>query len=87
MDKSGVSRRSVNRSVRIIHIDFEPAEIDSHYDVALDIQADIADALWQINEMLHLRFHREGQLPLFDIGERGAPRIQSRSCPSDRRLA
>ena len=45
-----------DRSTRIIHIDFEPAEIDSHYGVALDIQADIADALWQINEALNRRF-------------------------------
>ena len=59
-----------DRSTRIIHIDFEPAEIDSHYGVALDIQADIADALWQINEALNRRFDQERRLPLFDIGER-----------------
>ena len=59
-----------DRSTRIIHIDFEPAEIDSHYPVVLDIQADIADALWQINEALNHRFDDEGRLPLFDIGER-----------------
>ena len=59
-----------DRSTRIIHIDFEPAEIDSHYPVVLDIQADIADALWQINEALNRRFDDEGRLPLFDIGER-----------------
>ena len=59
-----------DRSTRIIHIDFEPAEIDSHYGVALDIQADIADALWQINEALNRRFDDEGRLPLFDIGVR-----------------
>jgi acetolactate synthase-1/2/3 large subunit len=59
-----------DRSTRIIHIDFDPAEIDSHYPVVLDIQADIADALWQINEALNRRFDSEGRLPLFDIGER-----------------
>ena len=59
-----------DRSTRIIHIDFEPAEIDSHYPVVLDIQADIADALWQINEALNQRFDDESRLPLFDIGER-----------------
>ena len=48
-----IARRNVpgfwnrDRSAYIVHIDFEPAEIDSHYDVTLDIQADIADALWQ----------------------------------------
>ena len=50
--------------------DFEPAEIDSHYPVVLDIEADTADALWQINEALDHRFDDEGRLPLFDIGER-----------------
>ena len=58
------------RSTRIIHIDFEPAEIDCHYGVEVDIHADIADALWQINEALDRRFGRAGGLPLFDIGER-----------------
>ena len=60
-----------DRSARIVHIDFEPAEVDSHYPVVLDIHADIADALWQINEALNHRFDREGRLPHFDIGERG----------------
>ena len=59
-----------DRSAQIIHIDFEPAEIDSHYPVVLDIQADIADALWQINEALNHRFDSEGRLPLFDIEDR-----------------
>ncbi len=52
----------------IIHIDFDPAEIDSDYPVALDVVSDVADALWQINEELNRRF--EGRLPLFDIAER-----------------
>ena len=64
-----------DRSTWIIHIDFEPAEIDSHYPVVLDIQADIANALWPTSEALNLRFDDEGRLPLFDIGERTqAPR-------------
>ena len=52
----------------IVHIDFEAAEIDSDYPVAIDVVSDIADALWQINEELNRRF--EGRLPLFDIAER-----------------
>jgi acetolactate synthase-1/2/3 large subunit len=52
----------------IVHIDFEPAEIDSAYPVAVDLVADVADALWQINEELNRRF--EGRLPLFSIVER-----------------
>jgi acetolactate synthase-1/2/3 large subunit len=53
---------------RIIHIDFWPAEVDSAYPVACEIVADVADALWQINEELNRRF--EGKLPLFKIEDR-----------------
>ena len=53
---------------KIIHIDFEPAEIDAHFPVAVDIVSDLADALWQMNEELNRR--AEGRLPLFDIGAR-----------------
>ena len=58
----------------IIHIDFLPAEIDRHYAVAVDIVADIADSLWQINEALNERFDNEGRLPLFAIADRDALR-------------
>ncbi|MGH1478038.1 MAG: acetolactate synthase large subunit [Geminicoccales bacterium] len=57
---------------QIIHIDFEPAEIDRDYPVAVDISADIADALWHLNEGLNERF--EARLPLFDIGGQAALR-------------
>ena len=61
----------------IIHIDFEPAEVDSAYPVAVDVVSDTADALWQINEELNRRF--EGRLPLFPIEDRAELRqtIQS----------
>jgi len=52
----------------IVHIDFEPAEIDTDFPVAVDVVGDIADALWQINELLEERF--DGKLPLFDIAGR-----------------
>ena len=52
----------------IVHIDFEPAEVDSAYPVAVELVSDIADALWQINEELNRRYAEE--LPLFDIGAR-----------------
>jgi len=52
----------------IVHIDFEPAEVDSAYPVAVEVVSDIADALWQINEELNRRY--EGELPLFDIATR-----------------
>jgi len=53
------------RDKSIIHIDFEPAEIDEAYPVAVDLCADVADALWQINERLNEL--RGEDLPLHDI--------------------
>jgi acetolactate synthase-1/2/3 large subunit len=50
---------------RIVHIDFWPAEVDSAYPVAVEIVADLADALWQLNEEINARF--ESRLPLFKI--------------------
>ncbi len=56
------------REKTIVHIDFEPAEIDGAYPVAVDVASDVADALWQINEELNRRF--ADRLPLFDIAAR-----------------
>ncbi len=53
---------------KILHIDFEPAEVEEDYPVTVDVVADIADALWQINEEMNRRYQDE--LPLFDIGKR-----------------
>jgi acetolactate synthase I/II/III large subunit len=53
---------------KIIHIDFDPAEIDNAYIVDVDIAGDVADALWQINEELHARFKKS--LPFFDIDKK-----------------
>lgn len=53
---------------RIVHIDFLPAEIDRDYVPTVEVIADLADALWQINEMLEKDFAE--RLPLFDIKER-----------------
>ena len=50
----------------IIHIDFDPAEVDMDYPVALDIVSDLAEALWQLNEEADRRFG--DKQPLFDIG-------------------
>jgi len=52
----------------IIHIDFEPAEVDEDYDVDVEIVSDVADALWQINERINIDY--EDKLPLFDIEKR-----------------
>lgn len=59
---------NTSRRKTIIHIDFEPSEIDGAYRIAVEIVSDIADALWQINEDLNRRFDKE--LPLFAIGAR-----------------
>lgn len=56
------------KNKKIIHVDFWPAEIDEAYKVDCEIVADIADALWQMNEELNARY--EGKLPLFDVGKR-----------------
>ncbi len=53
---------------KIIHIDFWPAEVDDAYYPDCEIISDVADALWQLNELLNER--HEGDLPLFDIKDR-----------------
>jgi acetolactate synthase-1/2/3 large subunit len=55
---------------RIVHVDFEIAEIDADYRATVELVADIADSLWQICEELNRR--HEGRLPLWDI-QRWAP--------------
>ena len=47
----------------IVHFDFEIAEIDADYRATVEVVADIADSLWQINEQLNAAC--AGQLPLF----------------------
>ncbi len=59
---------------KIIHVDFTPAEIDSDYQVEVEIVCDVADALWQLNEAVNERF--ESRLPLFDIAARGKLRAR-----------
>ncbi|MDA0656371.1 MAG: thiamine pyrophosphate-dependent enzyme, partial [Proteobacteria bacterium] len=57
---------------KIIHIDFTPAEVDRDYMPTLEVISDLADALWQINELLEERFG--GTLPLFDLNARATLR-------------
>jgi len=52
----------------IIHLDFTPAEVDKDFQVTVDIAADLADALWQMNEELEKR--AKDKFPLFDISSR-----------------
>ena len=53
---------------KIVHIDFTPAEVDTAYPVAVEVVADVADALWQICEKLGE--DHKSKLPLFDIKDR-----------------
>lgn len=53
---------------KLLHIDFLPAEVDDRYRVDVEINADIANALWQLNE----RFGSGP--PLFDAGQYSAVR-------------
>ena len=41
---------------KIIHVDFAPAEMDAAYPVEVEIVSDVADALWQLNEAINVRF-------------------------------
>jgi acetolactate synthase-1/2/3 large subunit len=59
---------------KIIHIDFWPAEVDRDYQPSVEIVGDLADALWQLNEQINIKF--EGKLPLFDIADRAKLRKQ-----------
>ena len=58
------------RPKKILHIDFLPAEVDDKYRVHVEISADIANALWQLNERL-----TEGK-PLHDITDYQSVRSQ-----------
>jgi acetolactate synthase I/II/III large subunit len=55
---------------KLVHIDFQSAEVDSDFPVDVDLVSDVADALWQINEELNRRFDNDPGLPLFDIADR-----------------
>lgn len=48
---------------RIVHIDFEPAEIDAHYHPQIEAVGDIAHTLWMLGERLADRGR-----PAFDLG-------------------
>jgi acetolactate synthase-1/2/3 large subunit len=46
----------------IIHMDFEPAEVDNHYRADVEVVADIADSLWKLNQ-------RTSELPAYDMSD------------------
>ena len=51
-----------NGDKRILHVDFLPAEIDSHYHSEVELVGDLAHTLWMLNE----RFDAHG-VPEFDF--------------------
>ncbi|MEC7463383.1 MAG: acetolactate synthase large subunit [Pseudomonadota bacterium] len=53
---------------KIIHIDFWEAEVDKDYQPDVEVVGDLADALWQLNEAINVKF--EGKLPLFNVKNR-----------------
>ena len=55
----------------IVHLDFEPAEIDAHYHPETELVGDLAHALWMLNE----RAARDGT-PDFDLSGQAKVRSQ-----------
>jgi acetolactate synthase-1/2/3 large subunit len=52
---------------RIIHIDFAPAEVYSHYAPEVEVVADVSGVLWELNQKLEkqdINFDREWYLPI-----------------------
>jgi acetolactate synthase I/II/III large subunit len=48
---------NVGRPKRLLHIDFDPAEVDDAYRPTVEIVGDVAAALWAINEGLTAEHH------------------------------
>jgi len=54
---------------RIVHIDFEPAEIDTYYALEVEVVGDLAHTLWMLNERFEAERSR-GALPRDLPGQR-----------------
>ena len=59
---------NTGREKKILHIDFLPAEVDEDYRVHVEINADVANALWQLNQRLG------DAPPRFDLGRHAGTR-------------
>ncbi len=46
------------RNKRIIHIDFQSAEVDTWYNPELEVVGDLASSLWELNELIDEDFDR-----------------------------
>jgi len=51
------ARWNIGRSKRLLHIDFDPAEVDPSYRPTVEIVGDVAATLWAINEGLTEAHH------------------------------
>ncbi len=51
------SNWNIGRTKRLLHIDFDPAEVDGAYRPTVEIVGDVAAALWAINEGLTAEHH------------------------------
>ena len=51
---------NVGNEKQIIHIDFEPAEVDEHYRADVEIVGDLAGILWAINEKIGPEHLKDG---------------------------
>jgi len=79
----------------IIHIDFEPAEVDNHYRAEVEIVCDIAAALWELNDLIGSsvrfdvpEFARVRQLMAYELGwDVGAPDEELRRLDGAREAA
>ncbi len=58
----------------IVHIDFDPAEIDREYHPAVELVGDVAHALWQLNR----RFERDG-VPAYDFSVQDRARARMKA--------
>lgn len=57
---------------QIVHIDFEPAEVDQCYQVDVEVVGDVAHALWALNE----RFAALEHTPVFDVATQRKARAE-----------
>ncbi len=66
---------NANRDHKLIHVDFEPAEVDEYYRVDVEIVGDLAHTLWMLNE----RLDRRGEFPGFDLRYQAAARREMKA--------
>ena len=53
------SRWNTGSEKQIVHLDFEPAEVDTKYRPAVEVVGDLAGSLWEINERLGPEHHAD----------------------------